>query len=290
MLSTARRLFTRTAKRPASPNYDVSESTVESFGKLGAVVLRNLLSSGEVAMLQEAIEWNMAHPGPLAGVASEDTDPGRFFEDFCNWARVPGYEQLAFESALPEVASRLMCSKTARLYHDHLLVKEARTRQPTPWHQDQPYYNISGHQNVSFWIPVDPVPRESTLEFVAGSHDGTWFMPRTFLTEQAKWFPAGSLTDVPDVIGGAHEILGWDLMPGDAVAFHMLTLHGSSGSTLRRRAFSMRMIGDDVRHAPRPWRTSPQFDGLTEELVEGAEMDHPLFPLVYDRDRGGLQR
>ena len=32
----------------------------------------------------------------------------------------------------------------------------------TPWHQDQPYYNISGQQNCSFWIPVDPVGREST--------------------------------------------------------------------------------------------------------------------------------
>jgi len=34
-------------------------------------------------------------------------------------------------------------------------------RQPTPWHQDQPYYNIEGRQNVSFWIPVDPVSRAS---------------------------------------------------------------------------------------------------------------------------------
>jgi hypothetical protein len=27
-------------------------------------------------------------------------------------------------------------------------VKEPRTRQPTPWHQDMPYYNIVGAQNV----------------------------------------------------------------------------------------------------------------------------------------------
>ena len=37
-----------------------------------------------------------------------------------------------------------MGSETARLFHDHLLVKEPRTAQPTPWHQDQPYYNVSG--------------------------------------------------------------------------------------------------------------------------------------------------
>ena len=62
---------------------------------------------------------------------------------------------------------------TARIYHDHLLVKEAGTRQPTPWHQDQPYYNFEGRHKVSLWVPVDPVPRETTLEFLAGSHDGT---------------------------------------------------------------------------------------------------------------------
>jgi len=270
----------------ATRSYDVSDSTVASYHHAGAVVLRGLLGQGEVEMLREAIEWNMANPGPLAGVASMDTDPGRFFEDFCNWSRVPGYKRLAVESALPSVAARLMRSSTVRLHHDHLLVKEAQTQQPTPWHQDQPYYNISGRQNVSFWIPVDPVARDATLEFVSGSHGGTWFLPKTFLSEQARWFPEGTLADAPDVQGAASsgrcEVLGWALEPGDAVAFHMLTLHGSAGSTARRRAFSLRMIGDDVRHAPRRWRTSPQFDGLADELEEGAEMDHPLFPLVYE--------
>jgi ectoine hydroxylase-related dioxygenase (phytanoyl-CoA dioxygenase family) len=266
---------------PVCSDDAVSDGDVERFQRDGAVILRGLLSARELASLREAIDWNMANPGPLAGVASADDDPGQFFEDFCNWSRVPAYERLAFDSALPSVAARLMRSRTVRLYHDHLLVKEPMTRQPTPWHQDQPYYNISGLQTVSFWIPVDPVPRESTLELIAGSHDGTWYMPRTFLTEQAKWFPDGTLSDVPDPAASGQHILSWDLEVGDAVAFHMLTVHGSQGSTERRRVFSLRMIGDDVRHAPRPWRTSPQFDGLAEELPDGAEMDHPSFPLVF---------
>jgi ectoine hydroxylase-related dioxygenase (phytanoyl-CoA dioxygenase family) len=116
---------------------------------------------------------------------------------------------------------------------------------------------------------------------VAGSHHGPWFMPRTFLSEQAKWFAPGTLLEVPDVQRDGVRVVGWELAAGDVVAFHMLTLHGSAGSSARRRAFSLRMIGDDVRHAPRPWRTSPQFDGLADELPEGAEMDHPLFPVVF---------
>ena len=149
-----------------------------------------------------------------------------------------------------------------------MLTKEPGTRQPTPWHQDQPYYNVEGRQNISFWIPVDPVNRESTLEFVAGSHLGPWLMPRSFMEHQAKWFPEGTLADLPNIEAArdAFPILGWELQPGDAVCFHMLTLHFARGvtGTHRRRVFSVRFLGDDITHAPRRWRTSPEFPGLTE--------------------------
>ena len=46
---------------------------------------------------------------------------------------------------------------------------------------------------------------------------------------------------------------------------------------------SLRFLGDDAVHAPRPWRTSPQFDGLEDELPAGAPMDHPLFPVLRVR-------
>ena len=89
-------------------------------------------------------------------------------------------------------------------------------------------------------------------------------MPRTFAAETPMVFePEGGLADVPDIEADrdAHEILGWELEPGDAVAFHMLTLHAAAGTATRRRAFSLRLIGDDVRFAPRPHRTSPPFPG-----------------------------
>jgi ectoine hydroxylase-related dioxygenase (phytanoyl-CoA dioxygenase family) len=149
--------------------YPFSSRHHPRFLSAGVVCIRGLFSPAEIGTLKEAIDYNIAHPGPLAGTASSDTDTGRFFEDFCNWQRIPGYRQVIFDSKLPEVAARLMKSATVRLYHDHLLVKEPRTKQVTPWHQDLPFYNISGTQNVSFWIPVDPVPIESTLRFVQGT-------------------------------------------------------------------------------------------------------------------------
>ena len=263
----------------------IDSDVVERFQRDGAVCIRALCRADEIELLRAGIDANLADPSVRVKIASDANDPGRFVEDFCNWQQNPHYRRFIFASALAQTAAQLMESRTARLYHDHMLTKEPGTRQRTPWHQDQPYYNIEGRQNVSFWIPVDPVSRESTLEFVAGSHRGPWLMPRSFMDAQAKWFPEGTLADLPDIEGhrGDFPILGWELQPGDAVCFHMLMLHAASGVTAqtRRRVFSVRFLGDDIRHAPRRWRTSPEFPGLADELPTGAPMDHPLFPLLW---------
>ncbi len=263
----------------------ISADLIERFQRDGAVRIPQLLSAEEIAELRAGIDLNLARLSPRAKVASGPDDPGRFVEDFCNWQENPHYRHVIFESALAETAGRLMQSKTVRLYHDHMLTKEPGTRQPTPWHQDQPYYNIEGRQSASFWIPVDPVSRASTLEFIAGSHRGPWLMPRSFMDSQAKWFPEGTLADLPDIEANraGFPILGWELELGDAVCFHMLTLHAARGAegSRRRRVFSVRFLGDDITHAPRRWKTSPDFPGLADELPPGAPMNHPLFPELW---------
>ena len=263
----------------------VDPALIEAFQRDGAVCVRGAFTQDEVSLVERGIERNLAEPSDRALVASRDDDAGRFVEDFCNWQRIPEYGQFIRESAAAGIAGQLMGSDRVRLFHDHMLVKEAGTRQPTPWHQDQPYYNVDGTQTCSLWMPADPVSRSSTLEFVAGSHRGPWLMPRTFMDNQARWFPEGTLADLPDIESDrdAFPIIGWELEPGDGVFFHMLTLHAAGGVEpgRRRRAFSVRFLGDDVVHAPREWRTSPEFPGLVDELPAGAPMEHPLFPVVW---------
>jgi ectoine hydroxylase-related dioxygenase (phytanoyl-CoA dioxygenase family) len=225
----------------------IDTELVERYQRDGAVCIRQIFGRDEIATLRAGIDLNLGALSPRAIVASAADDPGRFVEDFCNWQDNAHYRSFIFESALAETAGRLMRSSTARLYHDHMLTKEPGTRQATPWHQDQPYYNI--------------------------------------MDAEAKWFPEGTLADLPniDVAREKFPILGWDLQPGDAVCFHMLMLHGARGVTgaHRRRVFSVRFLGDDIRHTPRRWKTSPEFPGLAEELPAGAPMSHPLFPVLW---------
>lgn len=269
----------------------MSRTTIEGdFARDGAVCVRGAFSADHLSMATAAIEANLADLSALSKRASSESDAA-FIEDFCNWQRLPAMERFVRESPAARIAAELTGSTTIRLYHDHVLVKEPGTRQRTPWHQDQPYYNVDGRQNVSMWLPIDPVGRESTLEIVAGTHRGPWFVPRTFLDDEARWFPEGSLAEMPDFEAdrARWNIIGWAVEPGDAVFFDMAAVHGAGGvpGPGRRRVLSVRMLGDDMVHAPRPWTTSPPFPGLEHDLPAGAPMDHPLFPVLWPPQSAG---
>jgi ectoine hydroxylase-related dioxygenase (phytanoyl-CoA dioxygenase family) len=262
----------------------LDDGLAEAFARDGVVCVRAVLDGEQIDAAARGIAAVLARPGPLAQVASGADDPGAFTEDFCRWPEIPEIARLARHSRVPAIAAALMATPQVRLYHDHVLVKEGGTRQRTPWHQDQPYYNVDGH-GVSAWIPVDPVPQAGCLELVAASHRGPWLMPRTFLRGEARWFPEGSLAELPDIEAdrGAFDIRSYELAPGDAIFFDFLTVHGAPGFPYRgqRRILSLRYLSANARHAPRRWRTSPPFDGLEAELAPGAVMDHPLFPVVW---------
>ena len=134
-----------------------------------------------------------------------------------------------------------MRSRTARFFHDHVLVKRPGTSTVTPWHQDQPYYCVEATQSVSFWTPLDPVARSVALECVAGSHrwSEAGFRPRRF--DGTPLYASDAFEEAPDIDAERERltILGWDMAPGDAVAFNFRTIHGApanasdSGSAAR---------------------------------------------------------
>ena len=143
---------------------------VKTWRTDGVAVLRGLFSSDWIDTLRQGVARNMGTPGPYAKQYTPDGSPGGFFGDYCNWSRIPEYENFLRHSPAAEAARQLMGTEKVNLFHEHVLVKEPGTREPTPWHHDQPYYCVEGADTCSLWIPLDPVRRESAVEFVAGSH------------------------------------------------------------------------------------------------------------------------
>ena len=96
----------------AANRFDL-DSLARAFKADGAVVVRGLFTPEEVALAERGVEANLAKPGPYAAVASDPSDPGRFFEDFRNWQRIPEYGALASRSAAPAVAGALIGARFA---------------------------------------------------------------------------------------------------------------------------------------------------------------------------------
>jgi ectoine hydroxylase-related dioxygenase (phytanoyl-CoA dioxygenase family) len=186
------------------------------------------------------------------------------------------------------MAAELMQSETVRIFHEHVLVKEPGTSNPTPWHHDQPYYCVDGKQVLSFWIPLDTVPQTTCPEFISGSHTwGKWFLPRKFSGVDYNYTEEW-LEPIPDIENQRedYDIRSWDLEPGDAIAFHYLTVHGAppnKSKKLRRRGFAARWLGDDTTYAQRSGDISPPFPGLEKRLNVGDPLDTDEFPQVWPR-------
>jgi ectoine hydroxylase-related dioxygenase (phytanoyl-CoA dioxygenase family) len=260
----------------------LDEATLDGFAAQGGACLRGMFRDW-IPTIAAGIERNLREPSALASEVVRAGEPGRFFDDYCNWRRIPEFERVVLESPAARVAAQLMRSQTAQFFHDHVLVKEPGTQKLTPWHQDIPYYFLSGVQTVSFWIPVEPV-RAGTLRLIAGSHLWPrWVKPVRWLDDSGFYPPAGDFLEVPDPDRDPSlTVLEWELEPGDAVVFDFRTVHGARGNlgADRRRVLSLRWVGDDVRYAERPGRTSPPYPG--HALQPGDRLREDWFPVIHD--------
>lgn len=256
----------------------------ERFAADGVTVLRGVLDRSWLDLLAEGVEYNATHPGPWAHWYTDDQQATGFWSDYVTWQQVPQYERVARESPLPDLARELMGSEHVHFFHEHVLVKEPGAVEPTPWHHDQPYYCVDGVQNVSMWVALDPVPVESALRFIVGSHRwDRWFVPRRFIDQQPYAEAQDRFEILPDldeeIAALGHEVISAPVEPGDVVAFHYLTVHGAPGNPLtqRRRAVSFRYVGDDAVLALRPWMHSPPYP----DVVPGRPLADDLrFPQV----------
>ena len=257
----------------------ISDDIIAAYQRDGAVLIKGLWAD-HVDTLRAGIDRNMADPSEYASENLKPGEAGRFFDDYCNWQRIPEFEQVIRQSDVADVAAKLMGSDYVQLFHDHVLVKEPGTAKPTPWHQDGPYYFVEGRQNVSFWSPLDPV-REASLRCVAGSH--LWpreVLPTRWVAETSFYPDPDLYMPVPDPDAEGMRVLEWQMEPGDAVAFNYRTLHGARGNTAgtRRRAFSLRLVGEDARYVERPGRTSPPYPG--HGMLAGQRLREDWFPVL----------
>jgi ectoine hydroxylase-related dioxygenase (phytanoyl-CoA dioxygenase family) len=263
----------------------LDDERIKFFKKNGAVLIRKAIPEYWIEQLRNGVAYNMATPGKYTRNYTKENSPGFFWGDYCNWQRIPEYKSFFFDSPAAAIAAQLMTSQKVNLFHEHVLVKEPGTLDRTPWHHDQPYYCVNGNDTCSLWIPLDPVPKATCVQFIARSHKwGRWFTPTKFVGVEYAQKDEG-FEPMPDIDSNItnYELLSWELEPGDCIAFNFLTVHGAPGNvsgTSRRRAFAARFTGDDATFTRRVGQMSPPFPELS--LNQGDRLDSTTFPVLFD--------
>ncbi|MGH8250031.1 MAG: phytanoyl-CoA dioxygenase family protein [Steroidobacteraceae bacterium] len=260
----------------------LSAEALVDFREQGAVCLRGVFGDAWLDELRAGVEDALHHPGPMAEDYTPAGQPGRFFSDLDLWQRLPRFRRFVFDSPAAAIAGQLMQSRKITFLYDQLFVKEPGTGERTPWHQDQPYWAVSGRQVCSLWLPLDPVAAESSVQYIKGSHCWPAHNPRHFADHSP--YRGTGLPALPDI--DAHpdrfERLAWDMQPGDCVVFQAMMVHGAAGNASlvrRRRALATRWCGDDARFVRRVGEVAiPTTD---PGLADGAELDSELFPVVW---------
>ncbi len=253
----------------------VSKDEIAAFERDGAVLLRGAIDETWQDYLR-------------AAVARELKRTEGFFGRRLLWRSDPDLARFCKKSPAPQIVAELFGTDKVNLFMDQLFAKAPATGTRTGWHNDLPYWPLKGWQVLTTWVALDPITKENgALEFIRGSH---------------KWNKRFQPFD-PDFHGGAvrfkgakgevydpmpdfeaerdrHDIVSWDMQPGDVFAFHSMTVHGAAGNTSAdrwRRAYAVRFTGEDVRYyepATNEWLYNPA-------LKPGDVLDSEMYPVVY---------
>jgi ectoine hydroxylase-related dioxygenase (phytanoyl-CoA dioxygenase family) len=266
---------------------NISDQDIATYHRDGVVKLSGVFDHKWVDFLRAATEENMKNPGTMAEEYADSQKSTRFFGDQFLWTHNDDFKKFILESEAAQIAAELMGSNKINMFFDHLLVKEPGSVEPTPWHQDGPYWKVAGTQVCSIWFAMDYVTESSGgVRYVKGSHaTGIRYRPQSFSGKAQNIYDDGGLEPLPDIDATVPlgDIICYDLKPGDCLVHHFNTVHGAKGnatSKVRRRGYATRWTGDDVTWDPRPGTA----DIISNPgLKAGDPMDCDLFPVVWRR-------
>ncbi len=262
------------------PLREITEEDIADYARDGVVCLRQVLDREWIdALLPVAEDLIIGKKD----VGLLPTMPGRYM------ARLSEvYRRLIFESPIAQVAGKVMQSREIRFFFDEFFAKSPQSDAKTIWHCDRMGWPVTGVMVPSIWIPLTPIVEANSLEVLAGTqHDDVPYW--LFSPNARKMIQPDDRPNHPDVESRRYEaglrFLRWDMDPGDILIVHPWVLHYSCGNPVDnwRIAISVRLLGDDIRWAPRP--DCLNIAGVSfDEMIDGEKPKGPLFPLLWSED------
>ena len=265
--------------------YRLNQAQFEAFEKDGVVHLPKVIDEEWIMRAREACEQVPA----VETVAGRRAD--EYFMKLRVWEDHEVFRHFCFDPAITGVAAQLTGSEKLNLLYDQMFNIAPGTGDRTAFHNDLPFWPISGKQICSIWIAFDKVVQENgALEFIRGSHlwdDNHYqaFADTDGEDGQHELFQATKELGhvVPpdwDAQRDQYDLLQFNLEPGDALAFQPLVVHASHANVstdLQRRAYAMRFMGSEVRYFDGPrWNVYI----MNPSLKTGDVLDSDQYPVV----------
>ena len=268
--------------------YPISTEQRNTYAADGALFLPGVLDKSWIDRLRRSVER-------LEERELSEGAPDGFFDRQRLWEQDDGFRDILFNSPAAGIAAQFLDIEPLNLLYDQVFIKSPASNVRTPWHNDLPNWPIRGTHLITVWVALDPIDTgNGMLEFARGSHRWDRWTPRPHTDIEGRithFHLSESETGTQDAEHAdytalkaevdAGAILRWETQPGDAIVFGPLTIHGAIGNSRtdrKRRAYSMRFAGPDVRYHP---LTASNEGIMNDSLGEGDPLSGSQFPLVY---------
>jgi ectoine hydroxylase-related dioxygenase (phytanoyl-CoA dioxygenase family) len=168
---SAMQLLPSSIKDFLQKQYELTQEQIAFYDKNRYIKLKQVLNEETVNYYSQIISDRVNGMNKEVRLLEQRNTYGKAFLQLFNlWREDERIKELVFSKRLGKIASDLMQTDGARLYHDQALFKEPGGG-ITPWHADQYYWPLESDKTITAWMPLQATPLEmGPLEFSAGSH------------------------------------------------------------------------------------------------------------------------
>jgi hypothetical protein len=242
-------------------------------------------SSQKLTLLYDSRNCKTVQDCQDALLAMGVTESVPFLQYFNTWRTLPQVRDLAF--ALGEAASILMDVPRVRLYQDAVFWKR-RHDGPTPWHVDARMAPFDTAHMITFWIPLDRIPKEggTSLTFCSKSHADFalpyWNPIAAENDDDNEWdrlahrYPKRLINYKPMSVGDVTVHSGWTLHCSD----------GNSDGLQDRLALAISYVDGEAEIRP-DWETIGDnedrwsYVSWCKSMTPRTKIHHDFVPIVW---------
>ena len=259
--------------------YSLTKEQIDFYQENRFIKLKHVFDQPTISYFNEVITRRVEQMNKqTTPLESRSTYGKAFLQLFNLWREDDLVKELVFSKRLAKIATDLMQTSGARLYHDQALFKEGGGG-ITPWHADQYYWPLDTDKTITAWIPLQATPLElGPLEFSAGSHRIVEGRNLEISDESEQ-----QIEQKLRVTDFKHIIEAFDI---GEISFHsgwVFHRAGANSTTQMRKVMTIIYMDRDMRlKSPENQNQINDWNTWCPGAVIGEVINSPLNPILYE--------